>query len=167
MVPADVEPPKQEQPVAIGAASAISKSTITLSAEAQRIGAVTEVKVADASVPTQTVNLGAKLNEVGSIDEAHGRAKIFNLYADTWSRIGMVVVISIIFIGLNYKVMSFIDEAFKADIDLIKSKSGFNLSDRLVNAQVIMGLIGATVVQVGVTVIAIVSYLFPKAKTGD
>jgi len=38
----------------------------------------------------------------------------------------------------------------------------FKPSDRAITASVFMSLIGATVVQVGVATIAIVSYLFPK-----
>jgi hypothetical protein len=158
-------PANQGRPAEIGVVPTITGNSIALSAKAEEIGVFIENGASNAGSPaTQTVSLNAKENEVGGIDEAQGRAKIFNLYADTVSRLGMVVVISILFIFLNYSVMSFIGDAFKSDIDLIKSKSGFNPSDRLVNAQVIMSLIGATVIQVGVTVVAIVSYLFPKAK---
>jgi len=42
----------------------------------------------------------------------------------------------------------------------------FKPADRVITANVFMSLIGATVVQVGVATVAIVSYLFPK-KTGS
>lgn len=96
-----------------------------------------------------------------TLGEAEGRAKVFGLYADTWSRIIMVLVIAAIFIGLNYKVMSFIEDVFKQDIASMKLASP---PSRIVTTEVLMSLIGATVVQVGVATIAIVSYLFPKTK---
>jgi hypothetical protein len=74
----------------------------------------------------------------------------------------MVGVIAGIFIGLNYSVMSFVHEAFLQDLQQMAANPPLKPADRLVTTNVLMSLVGATVVQVGVAVIAIVSYLFPR-----
>ncbi len=79
--------------------------------------------------------------------------------ADIAARVGMAVVIAIVFVGLNCAVMWFVYRVFKADIAFILAKTD---TARIVTTEVLMSLIGATVVQVGVTIVAIVNYLFPK-----
>jgi hypothetical protein len=97
-------------------------------------------------------------------DAQDRRARRFGLYADTWARILIVVVIAAIFAGLNWEVMRFIERVFDADLVLLKTLPA---SPRVVTTQVLIGLITATVVQVGVAIIAIVSYLFPKERAGS
>ena len=90
-------------------------------------------------------------------------AEIGSIKANTRSRLFMVVVIASIFIGLNWAVMSFVKDAFLNDVAQIAANPPLiKPEDRLITTEVVMSLIGATVVQVGVAVIAIVSYLFPK-----
>ena len=84
-------------------------------------------------------------------------AQVAAIRADIWFRGGMVLVISIIFVGLNWQIISFIRDAFDYDV-----ASKLAAGDRLVTTEVLMTLIAATVVQTGVGVIAILSYLFPK-----
>lgn len=74
----------------------------------------------------------------------------------------MVWVIAGIFIGLNGAVMLFVYEAFLNDVAQMAANPPLKPENRLITTEVVMSLIGATVVQVGVAVIAIVSYLFPK-----
>ena len=75
----------------------------------------------------------------------------------------MVVVIAAIFIWLNWEVMRLVSRAFDQDMQMMqKFPQTFKPSDRVVTPNVFMSLIGATVVQVGIATVAIVSYLFPK-----
>jgi hypothetical protein len=118
-----------------------------------------------AGQPQLTVNLQEEENEVGRFLEPKERAVIFGMYADTWSRIGMVIVMAVIFVGLNWMVLVFLRDAFSADVRMLESKPPIlQAADRLITANVLMTLIGATVVQVGVSIAAIVSYLFPKTS---
>jgi len=73
----------------------------------------------------------------------------------------MVVVMAGIFCYLNYQVMEFVKEVFAADLASLKATPA---APRIVDSKVLMALIGATAAQVGVSIIAIVSYLFPKDK---
>jgi hypothetical protein len=64
---------------------------------------------------------------------------------------------------LNREVMNFVRDAFDADIRLLSAKPPLiQAADRLVTGNVIMVLIGATATQVGIAIVSIVSYLFPK-----
>lgn len=90
-------------------------------------------------------------------------ATAISINANTISRLLMVLVIAGIFIGLNWAVMSFVREAFLNDVaQMAANPPLIKPEDRLITTEVVISLIGATVVQVGVAVIAIVSYLFPK-----
>jgi hypothetical protein len=74
----------------------------------------------------------------------------------------MVIVIAGLFAWLNHEVMSLIKDMFKAD------QASLSLNprpERVITAEVLMSLIAATAVQVGVTTVSIVSYLFPKNKS--
>lgn len=88
-------------------------------------------------------------------------AQAASIKADIWLRIGMAAVVALIFIGLNWAVMGFIRDAFAQDV-AVKATG----NDRLVTTEVLMALIGATVVQTGVGIVAILSYLFPKRSGG-
>lgn len=115
----------------------------------------------------ETVRLDDEEQNLGQVSEAKERAIVFGMYADTWSRIGMVIVMALIFIGLNWRVVGFLQDAFNADIRMLESKPPtLTAADRLVTPNVLMTLLGATVVQVGVSIAAIVSYLFPKNDGG-
>lgn len=74
----------------------------------------------------------------------------------------MVLVIAAIFIGLNWAVIHFVEIAFDQDVALLKAGTVKTPADRVITTNVFVSLIGATVVQVGVAIIAIVNYLFPK-----
>ena len=82
--------------------------------------------------------------------------------ADIWFRGGMVLVVAMLFVGLNASVMLFIRSAFEQDLIAMVAKPPLAPGDRLVTTGVLMALIGATVIQTGIGFIAIVSYLFPK-----
>jgi len=110
------------------------------------------------------VSLDEKEKEVGGISERETQARVFSLYADTGARILMVCVIAAIFIGLNFAVMKFLMNVFEVDQQLMAAKPPIQAADRLITTQLLMALIAATVVQVGVATIAIVSYLFPKPR---
>lgn len=94
----------------------------------------------------------------GSIEQA----QVDGLRADIWYRGLMVAVVALLFIGLNGAVMWFIRDAYMHDIVGMAAKPPLPASDRLVTTNVLLSLVGATVVQTGVGFIAIVSYLFPK-----
>ncbi len=115
----------------------------------------------------ETLRLDDEEKDLGQVSEAKERAIVFGMYADTWSRIGMVVVMALIFVGLNWRVVGFLQDAFAADIRMLESKPPtLTAADRLVTPNVLMTLLGATVIQVGVSIAAIVSYLFPKNNNG-
>lgn len=96
----------------------------------------------------------------GPIEQATAQG----MRADIWFRGGMVFVVAILFIGLNANVMWFIRDAFHQDLVGMAGKPPLLPADRLVTTNVLMSLIGATVVQTGIGFIAIVSYLFPKRE---
>lgn len=111
--------------------------------------------------PARTVELNAEI--VGTVDEHEKRARLWSINADTFSRVFMVLVIAVIFVGLNWLVMRLVERAFDSAVQMMqKFPEEFKPGDRVITANVFMSLIGATVVQVGVATVAIVSYLFPK-----
>jgi hypothetical protein len=113
--------------------------------------------------PDFTVDLGDEERDLGTVTEDELRAKIFGMKADVWLRFGLGVVIAGLFIWLNREVMNFVRDAFDADIRLLSAKPPLiQAADRLVTGNVIMVLIGATATQVGIAIVSIVSYLFPK-----
>ncbi|MDB5904201.1 MAG: hypothetical protein JWM26_3079 [Betaproteobacteria bacterium] len=112
----------------------------------------------------QTISIADEAEKMGGIDPLT-KAKIFGLNADTISRAGMVVVIGMIFVGLNWAVIDLVTWAFREDLVLLRAKT-LTPADRVITTNVFMSLIGATVVQVGVATISIVSYLFPKSSSG-
>lgn len=117
----------------------------------------------DRDSTAQTVALSAEAANLGSVDQRRRRAEILSINADTLSRAFMVVVIAAIFIWLNWEVMRLVSRAFDQDMQMMqKFPQTFKPSDRVVTPNVFMSLIGATVVQVGIATVAIVSYLFPK-----
>ena len=89
------------------------------------------------------------------------RARTEAIRADTKSRRFMVGVIAFLFFSLNAAVMLFIWKVFASDLEHVKIAPD---TARIVTTEVLMSLVAATVVQVGVAVIAIVSYLFPKGQ---
>jgi len=98
--------------------------------------------------------------QLGEIDE-ETRARIRSTDTDTRVRLLMALVISALFIALNAAVIALVWSAFNADISLLRDNLIKN-DQRLITEKVFMSLIGATVVQVGVTLVAITGYLFPK-----
>ena len=77
----------------------------------------------------------------------------------------MVLVVALLFVGLNTAVMLFVRDAFAHDLVAMAAKPPMLAADRLVTTHVLMSLIAATVVQTGIGFIAIVSYLFPKRES--
>lgn len=108
----------------------------------------------------KTLELGQEASKLGEIDE-ETKARIRGMDADTRVRLRMASVISVLFVVLNAAVIFLVWEAFSADISLLKDNL-IKHDQRLITENVFMSLIGATVVQVGVTLIAITGYLFPK-----
>lgn len=107
-----------------------------------------------------TRQLDQETAQLGEISE-EAKARIRSMDADTRVRLWMALVISALFILLNAAVIFLIWNAFNADILLLSEKLIQN-DQRLITENVFMSLIGATVVQVGVTLVAITNYLFPK-----
>jgi hypothetical protein len=99
---------------------------------------------------------------VGGIEGAR-RASIL---WDIGLRAFMVAVVSGIFIWLNWQVIDFVLAALALDEKMLAAKT-ITPGDRLVTPEVMMSLIGATVIQTGVGFIAITSYLFPKRMAQD
>ena len=97
----------------------------------------------------------------GPIEQATAQG----MRADIVFRGVMVAVVAVLFIGLNTAVMLFIRDAFAQDQVAMAAKPPMLAADRLVTTNVLMALIGATVVQTGIGFIAIVSYLFPKRES--
>lgn len=60
--------------------------------------------------------------------------------------------------------MEFIKAALAQDMALMTGSPPMAAADRLITPNVVISLIGATVVQTGAGFIAITSYLFPKRK---
>jgi hypothetical protein len=111
------------------------------------------------------VSISHEAQQMGDIDP-YTKAKIFGLNADTISRAGMVIVIGMIFVGLNWAVIDLVTWAFREDLQLLRAET-LKPADRVITTNVFMSLIGATVVQVGVATISIVSYLFPKSSSNS
>jgi hypothetical protein len=108
---------------------------------------------------SETLNLNEEESKTtGLIEEATAKG----LRADILYRGCMVLVVTVMFIGLNASVMWFIKEAFFHDLASMAATQPTQHTDRLVTTNVLMALIGATVIQTGMGFIAIVSYLFPK-----
>jgi hypothetical protein len=89
------------------------------------------------------------------VTEAH----VFSLRTDVMIRAGISLVVATVFLGLNYLVMSFLQQVFQSDLALLNRNPA---AERVVNTQVLLALIGATVVQTGVAIATIIRYLFPK-----
>lgn len=109
-----------------------------------------------------TIKTGDEEAKVGRTGVENAVAR--SVAADMWFRGAMVVVVCGIFIWLNAVVMNFVREAFASDKVRLLANPPMAAADRLVNANVIMALIGATVVQTGVGFIAVVTYLFPRRQ---
>jgi len=107
-----------------------------------------------------TRELNQETAQLGEINE-EAKARIRSMDTNTRVRLWMALVISSLFILLNAAVIFLIWNAFNADISLLREQLIQN-NQRLITENVFMSLIGPTVVQVGVTLVAIISYLFPK-----
>lgn len=107
-----------------------------------------------------TRELNQETAQLGEINE-EAKARIRSMDTNTRVRLWMALVISSLFIMLNAAVIFLIWNAFNTDISLLREQLIQN-DQRLITENVFMSLIGATVVQVGVTLVAIISYLFPK-----
>ena len=109
----------------------------------------------------RTINLGEEEKKIGDLIM---QATADGMRADIWFRGAMVVVVAVLFIGLNSAVLFLIHTAYAQDVADLAAKPPMPLSGRLVTTNVLLALIGATVVQTGAGFIAIVSYLFPKKR---
>jgi uncharacterized metal-binding protein len=95
------------------------------------------------------------------LTEREADARILGIHADTFVRCIMALAMIALFFYLNMKVIGLVQDAYNTDITLLNSKV-IQSDHRLITEKVFMSLIGATVVQVGVTLVAITGYLFPK-----
>lgn len=105
--------------------------------------------------------------EFNQVDLASGRevrvltpATTVSHLSDVNSRKLMVYWIGGLFLVLNIAAMALVLWAFCRDAKL-------PISERLITTHVLLTLIGATIVQNGVGLIAILGYLFPKNSTID
>ena len=78
-------------------------------------------------------------------------------------RVGIAISIVSLFVASNLFVLNFIDDLYKSDNALLIA-GRITATERIVDNQVLMTLIGATTVQVGIIMVAISAYLFPKSK---
>lgn len=99
----------------------------------------------------------------GALDEARAES----VRSDMFNRKFMVVVLAFLFLVANAAVFTLVFEAFHEDVALLTSAHPISPAERPVTPHVLMALIGGTVVQVGAAIIAIVGYLFPKARAQD
>lgn len=90
-------------------------------------------------------------------------AEIRSMDTNTKLRAHMVMVLATIFIGLNIGVGALIYIAYTNDVDLLRAKI-IAADQRLITEKAYLALIGATVIQVGAGIAAILAYLFPKVK---
>ena len=107
-------------------------------------------------VSSESISLGHEAAKLGSIKERLEETKIRALIYQRWVLLGAIVAI---FIVLNYMVISMVGEAFEVDRQLLTDKTA--TVPQFVTKEVLMSLIGATVIQVGAAVYAIVKFLFP------
>lgn len=115
------------------------------------------------SSPNPPRQLGQEVDQLGTINEKEVDARIRSMDADTKVRSRMAVTIGLLFVALNAAVMVLVWNAIESDIALLRDKLIQN-NQRLITENVFMSLIGATVVQVGITLVAITGYLFPKKQ---
>ncbi|MDN4056066.1 hypothetical protein QPK32_23670 [Massilia sp. YIM B02763] len=108
-----------------------------------------------------TVDLRAGSPDVEKVGRIEA-AKALSITSDIWLRGFMVAVVSSIFIWLNWQIIDLVRDAMQSDLAQMAAKPPLPATERLITSNVIMSLIGATVVQTGVGFIAITSYLFPK-----
>ena len=114
-----------------------------------------------ATAPTTTAVVTLS-EEVRRISDPIGDATAHGIRADVKFRGIMVGVMCLLFLGLNGAVMLVLYLAFQADMTLLQRTPPLPAADRLVTADVLTALIGATVVQTGIGFVSIVSYLFPR-----
>jgi hypothetical protein len=87
---------------------------------------------------------------VRRISDPIGDATAHGIRADVKFRGIMVGVMCLLFLGLNGAVMLVLYLAFQADMTLLQRTPPLPAADRLVTADVLTALIGATVVQTGI-----------------
>ena len=116
-------------------------------------------QVAPGTGNTMNVNLPAEERKLGNVLE---EATAASMKWDIGFRALMLVVVCTIFVGLNWSVMAFVNHALAQDLAQMAAMPPMAAADRLITSNVVMSLIGATVVQTGIGFIAITSYLFPK-----
>lgn len=115
----------------------------------------------EAVVHEATVDLRAGSPDVEKVGRIEA-AKALSITSDIWLRGFMVAVVSSIFIWLNWQIIDLVRDAMQSDLAQMAGKPPLPATERLITSNVIMSLIGATVVQTGVGFIAITSYLFLK-----
>lgn len=93
------------------------------------------------------------------LDEVTARGR----EVDTNLRVWMVGVLAFIFIGLNAGMGLMLYSAFLTDVAHLTAHL-IKPDERLITEKTFMTLIGATVVQVGFGIAAVVAYLFPKQR---
>ena len=90
-------------------------------------------------------------------------AEIRSMDMNTKLRANMTMVLATIFIGLNIGVGTLVYIGYVTDVELLRAKI-IMADQRLITEKAYLALIGATVIQVGAGIAAILAYLFPKGK---
>lgn len=93
------------------------------------------------------------------MDEVTARGREVDTHLRAW----MVAVLAFIFIGLNVGMGLMLYSAFLTDVTHLTAHL-IKPDERLITEKTFMTLIGATVVQVGFGIAAVVAYLFPKHR---
>lgn len=101
--------------------------------------------------------------QITAVTEDLDKAEVLSKNMDTALRMVMALVLAVIFIGLNVGVGILLSKAFSTDVTLLQTKI-ITPEQRLITEKTYLALIGATVVQVGVGIAAILAYLFPNRR---
>ena len=91
------------------------------------------------------------------------RQTTMDIKIDRWLRVGMVVVMLGVFVGLDWIVLGMVQVAVAYDAQYIAAKLILP-NQRLISENVYMRLISATVLQAAVVMIFITNYLFPNRR---
>jgi hypothetical protein len=79
----------------------------------------------------------------------------FEILVTTFSRLAVVALMIYLFLRLNNNVMELVNRAYVDDIARDPER-------RVITPNVIVSLIGATAAQVGISIVAIIKWLFPQ-----
>ncbi len=112
---------------------------------------------------SKQVDLRSAADQSGSLEEQRTRAQIQGIKHDNFLRIVLVLAMITLFVALNFFVIDLISRALDVDVAMIQQKQ-ITPADRLITDNVLVSLIGATVVQLGAVILAMAHYFFPKGN---